>query len=65
MLQSEKNLVYKMSTLDNSSAVAAMKHFQIDMPINKTKVLGSFSYLKSLICDFARDLKLPTSKLID
>lgn len=68
MLQRVKNLVYKMSTLDNSSAVAAIKHFQTDIPINKTKVLGSVSCYKPLVffCFFfVRDLERPASKLID
>jgi hypothetical protein len=33
-----------MNTLDSSSAVAAMKHFQKDIANNKQKVLGSVSY---------------------
>lgn len=44
MLQSEKNFVYKMMTLDNSSAVAEIKHFQIDIPNINMNVLGSVSY---------------------
>lgn len=42
-LHTVKNFVYSISTLESSSAVAAMKHFHVDMPNKIKKVLGSVS----------------------
>lgn len=63
-LHTVKNFVYKMSTLESSSAVAAIKHFHVDMPNKIKKVLGSVSYSSCLVvCDFDC-LVILASKLI-
>jgi hypothetical protein len=42
-LQSEKNFVYKIMTLDNSSAEIDIMHFQVIIRLNNKNVFGSVS----------------------